>query len=352
MRTLSCTAGILLGALAIAPAGAAATDETKRVRFPERLRGVTLSTHGDGRDWAEADLIRPTMEEIKRVGGDWVAIHPYASVSADGGVRFPSMHTEEGTAYITRPIEVAHALGLKILIAPHLAYWGSPFSWRGEIEFKDEPSLERFWADYERWIVALAELAADADGFVVGSELDRTLDHEARWRRIVAEVRARTRAPLTYAANWTDYERVGFWDALDAIGIQAYFPVAESERADEATIRQAWATLMPRLSAFSAKHKRPIVFTELGYTHSFAAAVRPWDPKSDGEEAVPQQEICLRVALEAVEAEPAVNGAFLWKWFPEPRPVGRNFRLATPGIKALIRQVWTQRPAGVALTSE
>ena len=66
----------------------------------------------------------------------------------------------------------------------------------------------------------------EADAFVVGTELDRILNHEAEWRTLIAEVRSIMKVPLTYAANWTDYKRVPFWDALDVIGIQAYFPVA------------------------------------------------------------------------------------------------------------------------------
>ena len=48
----------------------------------------------------------------------------------------------------------------------------------------------------------------------------------------------------------------------------------------------------------------------------------------------------MRVALAAIESEPAVLGVFLWKWFLPPRTVGRNFQLATPEIKRVIRERW------------
>ncbi len=35
-----------------------------------------------------------------------------------------------------------------------------------------------------------------------------------------------------------------------------------------------------------------------------------------------------------------VVGAFLWKWFPNPHPVGRNFQLATPRLRKAIADVW------------
>ena len=62
-------------------------------------------------------------------------------------------------------------------------------------------------------------------------------------------------------------------------------------------------------------------------------------------EAEELQENLLRVALRAVEAEPAVVGVFLWKWFPNPHPVGRNFQLATPRLKRAIADVWLDPPA-------
>jgi hypothetical protein len=306
----------------------------------EPIRGITISTHTDGRDWAH-DRMVATLEEIKELGANWVTIHPYAGISGDGAVRFRPIDPANPPEHVARPIREAHALGLKILIKPHLAYWGSPFRWRGEIAFDDEEQWRRFWSDYERWIVSLAEAAGGADGFVVGTELDLTLGHEQAWRRIIARVRERTSAPLTYAANWTGYESVTFWDALDAIGIQAYFPLTqEGEAVTEEAIRKGWMGWMERLRAFSEAQDRAIVFTELGYNRSRLAPVRPWDSRTDGDEALPIQEACLRSALLAIDDEPSVLGAFLWKWFPQPRSVGRNFQLATPRMKHVIREAW------------
>ncbi len=97
---------------------------------------------------------------------------------------------------------------------------------------------------------------------------------------------------------------------------------------------------MVRLRRFSDERQQPILFTELGYNHSFTAPLRPWEYRTDGEPARGIQQQCMSAALEAIEAEPAVLGAFLWKWFPEPRPLGRNFQLATPGMKRVIRESW------------
>ena len=191
----------------------------------------------------------------------------------------------------------------------------------------------------------LAAVTRDADAFAVGTELDRTLGCETEWRDLVADVRAVTGAPLTYAANWADYTRVPFWDTVDIVGIQAYFPLTETMVPDSLELVRGWTSRMRELAVFADSLDCHIVFTELGYNRSFDAPRQPWAYRVDGPEAEPMQSLCLRIALESIEREPAVVGAFLWKWFPDPHPVGRNFQLATPELRRAISGVWI--PAAV-----
>lgn len=330
-------AAVLAGAL-LCESGRPAAATTVPPRG-EIVRGVTISTHTDGRDWASSGMV-DTMREIRETGAGWVAIHPYAGIRADGTVRFWPIDSNNPPDWLAKPIREAHAQGLKIFITPHLAYWGSPFRWRGDIGFETEEQWQRFWTGYESWITQLAAACHDADGFAVGSELDRTLGFEKEWRELIAAVRNRTGAALTYAANWDRFEEVPFWDALDAIGIQAYFPLTENPDPDEQEIRRGWERWMTRLRSFSAAKNRTIVFTELGYSRTHDAPVRPWDGTNLTADAAALQETCLRVALEEVDREPSIAGVFLWKWFPGPRPVGRNFELATPGLKRVITGAW------------
>ena len=318
--------------LALVLAGSALASDAE-------VRGITISTHGIGRDWG-SDAIVPTLEDIRAVGANWVAIHPYANIDADGSLRWSKIDPENPPAHIIRPILEAHRLGLSICIKPHIAYWRSPFSWRGEITFQNDEEWRRFWQGYREWIIQLAAVCREADGFVVGTELDLTLAFEAEWRGLIEEVRNHIDAPLTYAANWTHYERVTFWDALDVIAIQAYFPLTDDPNYDEQDIRDGWAARMRQLSAYGARHNRNILFTELGYNQSHQAPIKPWAYPVDGEDALPVQVFCLRTALAAIADEPRVVGALLWKWFPHPHPVGRNFQLAIPPIKHVIAEAW------------
>lgn len=306
---------------------------------PTRIRGITISTHRSNGAW-DSDTLDATYADLKSLGVNWVAIHPYAGISRDGTVRFQELDPESPPRWLRRPIEEAHRQGIRILIKPHLAHWRSGFSWRGDIAFDDEASWRRFFDTYGEWIAALARAARDADALVVGTELDATVHRERQWRRAIARVRAETPASLTYAANWSDYHRVPFWKALDAIGVQAYFPLASAPGADEEQLRQSWREGMRGLRELAERLDKDVVFTELGYPHNFDAPVRPWAFGSDGPAAAPVAEACLRAALEAIDDEPRVIGAFLWKWFPLPRTRGRDFELDTPGMRRVIRAAW------------
>ncbi|MCA8921155.1 MAG: hypothetical protein KDD82_05065 [Planctomycetes bacterium] len=333
MSKLSLALGwILVGAASVAAQTPAAGDPHREVR------GVTISCQTWGWEWG-SDAMVEALREVRALGANWVLIHPYARIGNDGSVT--SRHLEgEAPKWLTRPIEEAHRLGLKVALKPHLAYWGSKFSWRGEIAFEDEAAWARFFGSYRAWLERVVEQSAGADAVVVGTELDRTLGHEAEWRSLIRAVRARTKAPLTYAANWTDYTKVPFWDALDVIGVQAYFPLVKHPRLpspDE--LAQGWAKVLEPLRRFAKQQGKRVLFTELGYNDSASAAREPWGYQQGGPQADETQRRCYEVALRTLAREEVLCGAFLWKWFPGSAR-GEDFLLSRPPVREEIRLAW------------
>lgn len=303
------------------------------------IRGMTVSTPTWGREWGGPQMAA-TLEVLRGLGVNWVATHPYAGVSTDGhvGVR----HTPDPAAppeWLAAPIHEAHARGQKVMIVPHLAHWGSGFSWRGDIHFDDPAARARFFYEYGRWLVSVAASVPDADAFVIGSELDGTVRHEAEWRAIAAAVRSVYAGPITYAANWDRAEDVPFWDAVDAIGIQAYYPLVDGRAApDDAALDAGWDRALARVRALHERTGKYVVFTELGYDAGPQAAREPW-ATGGGTQGDELQVRCLRAALRAVDREPAVVGAFLWKWFPGELPAG-DFRMSAPPLRAVVAERW------------
>ena len=305
------------------------------------IRGMTVSCQTWGWEWGTDEMVE-TMQELKAIGVNWITIHPYAAIRNDGTVDSRFIRDGESADWLTRPIEEAHKLGLKIMIKPHLAHWGSQFSWRGAITFETDEEWQRFFETYHQWIVRTAAICRNADAFVVGTELDRTVHFEKRWRAIIADIRDElSGVPLTYSSNWDVYQRVPFWDALDVISIQAYFPMINEPRlptVDE--LNAGWDRVLAELAAFSARHNRKIVFGELGYNRSSLAAYQPWESQSGGEQAEEIQRRCLTVALDRVTRSDVVAGAFLWKWFPDTHRRRGNFLKSTPSMQAVIKSAW------------
>jgi len=107
------------------------------------------------------------------------------------------------------------------------------------------------------------------EGLCIGTELYiTTTQHEQKWRNIIKEIRKVYSGQLTYAANFhKEYEEIKFWDALDYIGVQAYFALTNKENPSLKELRKGWIPHHRRLKQFHEKWQKPIVFTEIGYLY-------------------------------------------------------------------------------------
>jgi hypothetical protein len=305
------------------------------------MKGMTISCQTWGKEWATPEM-KNTLIELKSLGVNWFSIHPYARIWNDGTIRFRGADNQD---HITTPLEWAKELDMKVMLKPHLAYWGSEFSWRGDIDFSSEQEWSRFFNDYENWIVTIAEIAQkkSADILCIGTEYQHSIRHEQKWGDIIKAVRKVYSGKLTYGANWDTYMKIKFWDVLDYVGIQAYFPLLKDGIPTDQRLREGWEKIFENLRAFSREANKKIIFTEIGYSTAKNAAEQPWLPDDpDVPEAREIQKRCLRVALDRSAAQEYIAGIFLWKWFPETQPFRHyeDYDLQRPEIKQLIKEQW------------
>lgn len=101
---------------------------------------------------------------------------------------------------------------------------------------------------------------------------------------------------LVYAASWggvadgnalPEFEHITWWDAVDIIGVDAYFPLTRiSADVDVASLQQAWngalqtgasgqKNIAQRLADVSAQYNHSILFTAAGYASSPGANSSP-----------------------------------------------------------------------------
>jgi len=105
------------------------------------------------------------------------------------------------------------------------------------------------------------------------------------WRVIIHNVRKLYKGKLTLAANFDNYNEVNFWDELDFIGINAYFPLRKIESKPitdsllSTKLIKGWGKVFKAINLFKINQKiidKPLFFTELGYTKKENCTTAPW----------------------------------------------------------------------------
>ena len=304
------------------------------------VRGMTVTCPRIGQIWGTEDMSR-ALKELHSLGVEWVAIHPYAAIRRNGNIEH---RPAAQTGFLGRAAEIAREEKAQLFWKPHLAYWGS-FQWRGEIEFgDDEAAWRRFFAGYRSFIVDQAAFA-QSHGiplFAVGVELEATTHREKEWRQIIRAVRLVYKGRITYAANWDRLQRVPFWDAVDVIGVQAYFPLSSDRQPSLEALGVGWDGHLDQLEVLSRSlGDKPVLFTEIGYNRSSEAAREPWSYQvDDSPENRALRLRLIRSALTKLEGEPFLEGIFWWKWMPGPSAGRSNFSMRDPEAKDALRRAW------------
>jgi hypothetical protein len=226
--------------------------------------------------------------------------------------------------------------GMKNMLKPHLWVRGA---WVGEIEMRSEQDWQTWFANYTAFIVAYAELAESLHipMLCVGTELEKTSHREKEWRTIVSEVRKVYSGKITYAANFTEFEQVRFWDALDYVGIQAYFPLSKDHNPDLEELKSSWKEHLRSIEKVVRKYEKPVLFTEIGYCNTADAAIEPWvwpNERQEAEVSEDVQALCYEAFFETAWKKEWLAGVFFWKWSPENKGRQPDF---TPQGKAAER---------------
>jgi hypothetical protein len=108
---------------------------------------------------------------------------------------------------------------------------------------------------------------------------------QSHWEKIIADTRATYKGKLTYAANFDNYYDVGFWNSLDFMGINAYFPLRDPDMTYLTTpglknaLLDGWKKVFDEIDEFKLQHSivdKPLFFTELGYIYRSNTTVEPW----------------------------------------------------------------------------
>jgi hypothetical protein len=249
------------------------------------------------------------------------------------GARTPS------DADLAHVIATAHSRGLRVLLKPHVDLANDGGHWRGQIgQGFNEGQWQAWFAAYRDFIGHYAGLARaqGADLFCVGTELVATSGRDADWRGVISAVRSRFAGPLTYASNWGgDETRIGWWDALDYIGVDAYYPLSDKTDPSVAELQQAWVSrgYVNTLQGLSTRFNRPVVLTEIGYGSVAGTSRKPAEWQQGGPLDVQEQANAYQAAFNAFWGRPWLAGMFWWSWDADSITGGAGDRSYTPHNK-------------------
>jgi len=248
-------------------------------------------------------------------------------------------------------VDSLHSLGINVMLKPHVDVEDD--TWRGHIQ---PSNLEQWFSSYETFITHYADLAErlNVNLFCVGTEFESLSGAAFKpyWENIIKNVKTIYHGPITYAANWDGFrqlsfwalakrtpfrfpindgfQKVSFWNEIDLVGINAYFPLSCEPDPSLESLIDGWTNYSDSLAshnwveeiqAFQDTINKPIIFTEIGYGSRDFAACEPWlvvEPSS-GNMVTPNatlQARCYEAAFRVFQDKEWFHGFFWWNWLP------------------------------------
>jgi hypothetical protein len=283
-----------------------------------------------------------SYESLKRLhdtGANWVSIiTPFRQHDARA-VEFYRSANEPSDSGIAQMVIYAHSLGMRVMIQPIVL--ADDGVWNG---FFAPDDTERWFSNYRDQVVAYAALAqsVQADEFCIGTEFFTltTPQYSPQWRQVISAVRTKYFGPLTYSANWGDkktpeFATIDWWDALDYIGISAYFPLSWNNFLTDPLV-EGWHHYRDPFGAHAvgqefhwfdsvaAAHVRwnkPVQFTKIGFG-SYANSPGRWDLRPDPYLELSVQANAYDATMQVWGNVDWMTGIFWTPWYSDPNAGG------------------------------
>ncbi len=315
--------GLLLFAIITGCAQKKDTSKEKIIQNStiSKINGLSLVAAPDS-------LSAKSIASLKEVNANYVTVMPFGFIRS---LNHPEIiynqerqwfgETREG---VSQYVELLHKNKINVMMKPQIWVWNGEYT--GWVEMGSETDWLQLEETYKNFILDFAKVAEakEIEIFCIGTELEKFIEHRPEyWRELITEVKKIYRGKLTYAANWDEYKRVPFWDGLDYIGVDAYFPISESKTPTVEEAIAGWKRWKTELKDFSENENKKILFAEYGYRSVNFSGKEPW--KSDRQMTsvnLEAQANLLEGLYQSVWEEDWFAGGFLWKWFIINEKVG------------------------------
>jgi 5-hydroxyisourate hydrolase-like protein (transthyretin family)/methionine-rich copper-binding protein CopC len=298
------------------------------------------------------------LDALKTTGANYglIIVTLYQNTPTDNSM-FVDANQTPTDASIVQAIHDLHSRGMSAGIK--MMIMGE----NGVIQADINPSNPAAWfSNYTAQVVHYAHLAQanGADMFCIGTEFDTiSVEYLPYWTSLISSVRAAYSGPLTYAANWYQYNQVVFWSQLDVIGVDAYFPLSTSQTPTVSEIVNGWTSYnyygtnrnwINELKTFQASVGKPLVFTEIG----FESAAYPAESQAGSGNYNPTaQANCYEGTLQAFANQSSwFGGMFWWCSYPNPLAVpNNNWSPQGKPAQDVLTNYWSSNPTATNPTA-
>jgi hypothetical protein len=288
--------------------------------------------------WWKDTLSKPesvqSLKALSETGANMVAIPVTQYLENVNGVEIiPTNNTAED-AGVVQMLGAAKNLGLARMLKPHLNVVSG--EWSANIGRDMSPEQRAEWfKNYTQFVLYYARMAQEqqVELFSVGNELTTMSAYKAEWQALIAEVRQVYTGTITYTADRNEAPQIQWWDAVDVIGINAYYPLALKDNSSPEEMIANFSNALVELEGMYLIWGKPVLITEIGFRSIKGSSKAPWDYQENGEVNVEEQEqayLAVLSALQKVENEPWYYGVIWWFWDPRADRQGPNDRDFTP----------------------
>ncbi len=290
------------------------------------------------------EVVQGQVEEVIRIHANSAAVMPFGFIrdANNPQIIFNTERqwfgeTKEGARQY---IAMLHENNIAVMLKPQL--WISRGVFTGTLKMENERDWKILETSYREFLLTFAQLAADTnvDLLCVGTELEQFVQNRPEyWQLLITEIRKIYKGKLTYAANWDEFDRVPFWNRLDYVGVDAYFPLSESKTPSLEELSTGWKPWKLKLEGVSIQTKKPILFTEYGYRSMDYTAKKPWlVDRSQEKPNMVSQVNAKKAIFSEFWGEPWFAGGYVWKWFVNHDTAGgENDNRFTPQNKPSIK---------------
>jgi serralysin len=309
-----------------------------------------------------------SLLKMSQMGATTVALNTWWYQSDIHAISVASNYSgnSEPPSTIGSAIDYIHSLGMKVLFKPMLdsndGFWrayvnpSDPNTWFGYnaahpyVNGSTTP-LANSYGDY---IGQMADIAQQhhADLFSVGCEMNNMEQYTANWQELISNVRARYTGKVTYSANWSSagagpdgnvgggYNAISWWNKLDYVGVDAYFPLTNTNDPSETALQSAWtsqaSTLHTWLNNYNSANSTNLkmLFTEVGYSSYRGTNKTPYQGFSSSNVLdTTEQANCYQALLAVMSQQSWWDGAFFWNWTTNQNGGGTSNKDFTPQNK-------------------